>query len=126
MTRLLSSVALAGVIALSVSAVAQAPTPTPSGALRARISDTMGAAISRAFVLVHSAGSEKTSQQLSVDENGELQVQLAPGLYDLFIGSRGFVPYAKEVRILSGKPTILKIKMAVDLANITMTTKTGD
>jgi hypothetical protein len=78
----------------------------------------MGAAISRAFVLVHGEGSEKASQPLSVNENGEFQVQLAPGLYDLF--------YAKEVRVVPGKPTILKIKMAVDLANITMTSKAGN
>src|SRR5580658_4585384 len=107
MTRLLSSAALAGLIAVSTFAFAQTPTPEPAGTLQARISDTMGAAISRAYVLVHGDGSEKASQPLSVNENGEFQVQLAPGLYDLFIGSPGFVPYAKEVRILPGKPTIL-------------------
>jgi hypothetical protein len=124
--RLLSSATLAGLIALSTFAFAQTPTSAPTGTLQARISDSMGAAISRAFVLVHGEGSEKASQPLSVNDNGEFQVQLAPGLYDLFIGSTGFVPYAKEVRVVPGKPTILKIKMAVDLANITMTSRAGN
>ena len=90
-----------------------------TGTLQGRISDSLGAAISRGFFLVHSEGRDKLDQQLTLNENGEFHIQLAPRLYDLFVGSVGFVPYAKEFRIEAGKPVALKIKLQVDMASIT-------
>ena len=69
--------------------------------------------------LVHSEERDKLDQQLTLNENGEFHIQLAPRLYDLFVGSVGFVPYAKEFRIEAGKPVALKIKLQVDMASIT-------
>lgn len=89
------------------------------GTLQGRVSDSLGAAISRGFVLVHSFQQGKPDQQLTLNENGEFQAQLAPGLYDLFVGSVGFIPYAKEIRIQADKPVALKIKLKVDLESIT-------
>jgi hypothetical protein len=111
------------ILAVCVPVRAQTPAPATTGILQARIADTLGAAISRAFVLVHGDGLVgntwvKVNQQFDVNINGEFQIQLAPGLYDLFIGSPGFIPYAKKVKIQPGKPTILKIKLQVDMENL--------
>jgi hypothetical protein len=113
------------ILALAVCGPVRAQTPTPvtTGVLQARIADTLGAAIDRAFVLVHGYGRVgnvwvKVDQQVDVNINGEFQIQLAPGLYDLFVGSPGFIPYAKKVKIQPGKPTVLKIKLQVDMDNL--------
>ena len=115
----------AGLLILAVCMPTRAQTPdlATTGVLHGRISDTLGAAISRAFVLVHGDGRVgntwvKVNQQVDVNINGEFQIQLAPGLYDLFIGSPGFIPYAKKVKIQTGKQTILKIKLQVDMENL--------
>jgi len=118
MTRWLAAGLLILALALSGPAGAQSPAPAEKGVLHGRISDTLGAAISRAFVLVHRSGAAKESQQLAVSENGEFQVQLAPGLYDLFIGSPGFIPYAKAIMIPPDKPVELKIKLRVDMEHL--------
>jgi hypothetical protein len=111
------------ILAVCVPSRAQTPAPTTTGVLQARIADTLGAAINRAFVLVHGDvridnSWVKVNQQVDVNINGEFQIQLAPGLYDLFIGSPGFIPFAKKVKIQPGKPTILKIKLQVDMENL--------
>ncbi len=105
--------------ALTPCLLAQTPATAGTGTLQGRISDSLGAAISRGFFLVHSEGRDKLDQQLALNENGEFQIQLAPGLYDVFAGSVGFVPYAKEIRIEAGKPVALKIKLQVNLTIIT-------
>jgi hypothetical protein len=116
-TRWLTAVFL--IFALSVGAPARAQTTASAatGTLQGRISDTLGAAIS-GFVLVHSNQWVKIGEQVSVNENGEFQIQLAPGLYDLFVSYRGFIPWAKKIKIQPGKPTVLKIKLQVDMANL--------
>ncbi|MGB9407072.1 MAG: carboxypeptidase-like regulatory domain-containing protein [Terracidiphilus sp.] len=119
MKRWLAAVLFMGVFSTGASARAQTPAPAATGTLQGRISDSLGAAIIRGFFLVHSEGRDKLDQQLTLNENGEFHIQLAPGLYDLFIGSVGFVPYAKEIRIQANKPVVLKIKLKVDMESIT-------
>jgi hypothetical protein len=95
-----------------------AQTAAATCTFRGRISDTLGAAITRGFVLVHSDRWVKADQQLTLNENGEFEVQLKPGLYDFFVGSPGFLPIAKEIDLRSCKPVALKIKLNLDLAHL--------
>lgn len=122
MTRLASSVLLGVLLFAAGPNPGQTPpVPTP-GNLHGRVSDELGAAIFRGFVLVH-GGPNGTSQQLQLNENGEFDVQLAPGLYDFFVGSTGFIPFAKEIKIQRDKPVVLKVKLRVDMEHIDMTAK---
>ena len=95
---------------------AQSPGPasTPACSFHGRISDTLGAAIDRAFVLLYSDRREKISQQINLNDNGEFTVPLEPGLYDFFIASPGFLPVAKVIDLRACKPFELKLKMQVD------------
>jgi len=119
MRRWLTTFLLMAVFSLGASAKAQTPSPVATGTLQGRVSDSLGAVIRRGYVLVHCFQPGKPDQQLTLNENGEFHIQLAPGLYDLFVGSVGFVPYAKEFRIQADKPVVLKIKLKVDMESIT-------
>jgi hypothetical protein len=89
-------------------------TPVPQkDVLRGSIEDPAGAAI-QAFVLVHSDRWNKINAQVSVSKYGEFQIQLSPGLYDLFVASPGFLPIALVVEIKDGSPTTLKLTMKID------------
>jgi len=73
MTRLAVMVLLGALLfAAGPNAGQTQPAPT-TGALHGRVSDELGAAISRGFVLVH-GGPKGESQQLQLNENGEFDV----------------------------------------------------
>jgi hypothetical protein len=104
---------------LTPGLLAQAPAPAATCTLQGHITDALGAAITRGFFLVHSEERPELDQQVPWNESGDFRIQLAPGLYDLFVGSVGFMPYAKEIRVEAGKPVALKIKLQVNLMIIT-------
>ena len=81
--------------------------------LAGQIQDRVGATI-QAFVLVHSDRGNKIDKQVPVDKEGEFTMELAPGLYDFFVASPGFLPIAKVIEIKDGKRTTLKLTMKVD------------
>lgn len=83
------------------------------GSLRGNIVDKSGAAI-QAFVLVHSDRWIKINSQIPVNKNGEFEIQLEPGLYDLFVASPGFLPIARVIEIKSEAPTNLNLTMQLD------------
>jgi hypothetical protein len=78
----------------------------------------LGAAIQRSFVLVHSDRWVQLDQQVTLTENGEFDTQLKPGLYDLFVGSRGFLPFTKVVDLRSCKPVAIKVRSLVDMEHL--------
>src|ERR1017187_10160383 len=122
MTRLAAMVLLGALLFAAGPNSGKAQAAPTTGDLHGRISDEPGAAIFRGFVLVH-GGPKGESQQLQLNENGEVDVQLAPGLYDFFVGSIGFIPFAKEIKIQRDKPVVLKVKLRVDMEHIEMTAK---
>jgi hypothetical protein len=68
-----------------------------------------------AFILVHSDHRDnKINAQVPVKPDGTFQLNLAPGLYDLFVGYSAFLPIAKVVEIKSGRTTHLKLTMKLD------------
>jgi hypothetical protein len=122
MTRLAATVLLGALLFAAGPNPGHAQPAAATGSLRGRVSDEPGAAIFRGFVLVH-GGPKGESRQLQLNENGEFDVQLAPGLYDFFVGSIGFIPFAKGIKIQPDKPVVLKVKLRVDMEHIEMTAK---
>jgi hypothetical protein len=112
--------ALPVVLALCVGSALHAQTPAAAStcSFSGRIADQLGAAISRAFVAVHSDRLVKTSRSIDLNDNGEFEVKLEPGMYDFFVGSRGFLPFAKEIDLRSCKPVALEVKLKVDLEHL--------
>ncbi len=98
--------------------LAQAPNPATSCRLHGRIADPLGAAIQRAFVLVHSGRWVELDERVTLNKNGEFDIQLKPGLYDLFVGSRGFLPFSGEVDLRACKPLSIKVKLLVDMQHL--------
>jgi hypothetical protein len=111
MFRLLLSLALASAIALP--APAQTSEPDATGTLQGRVTDNYGAGITTAFVYVQ--GPNNISQKVPVTDTGDFSVQLPPGIYNFFVGSTGFAPFAKEIKISLKKPVVMKVKLHVDL-----------
>jgi hypothetical protein len=109
---------LAGTVLLILTTLrAQAPPTEKTCDVRGRVADPLGAAISRAFVLVHSSAWVKTTQ-VTLTDNGEFSLQLKPGIYAFFADAVGFVPIAKIIDTRSCKPVTLNVKMQVDLAHM--------
>jgi hypothetical protein len=88
--------------------------PAPTCALHAQITDEDGAAITRAFVLIHSDYGTKLNQQVNLDPAGKFKIALRRGLYSLFVSSPGFVPIAEVVDFRSCKPLNLNLMMLID------------
>jgi hypothetical protein len=84
------------------------------GLLRGSVVDPAGAPI-LAFILVHSDLRDyKITTQVPIKPDGTFQLDLAPGLYDLFVGYSAFLPIAQVVEIKSGRTTHLKLTMKLD------------
>ena len=118
MRRFVATAFLATVVSIVLPLHGQASAPTESCSLHGRIADPLGAAIQRAFVPVHSDRWVQLDRRGTLTENGEFEIQLKPGLYDLFVGSRGFLPFTKEVDLRSCKPVSLKVKLLVDMEHL--------
>jgi hypothetical protein len=100
-----------------VSAVAQERT------LKGVITDSEGAVISNARVIVHwdPAGSRvglttnigiKEDREATTDQNGGFQMRLPWGFYDVFVSSMAFSPNFQKIRVKSD--VNLRMKLAVD------------
>ena len=90
------------------------PDAENKGLLRGEIVDPADAPIP-AFVFVHSdLRTSKIAAQIPISSDGTFQINLAPGLYDLFVGYTAFQPIARVVEIKSGKTTHLKLAMKLD------------
>jgi hypothetical protein len=111
--KLLTAALFAAVLNPSLFCQIPAGAPPDSCSLRVRITDASGAAISSGFVLVHNEWA-KTTREGPVSEQGEAALQLPPGLYDLFVGSKLFLPVARIVNLRSCKPVDVEVKLQLD------------
>ena len=118
MTRLFAAAVLAALLSPGSPASAQAPAPPATCTFHGHISDSLGAAIFRGFFLVHSYRWADSEQHLKLNDSGEFEVQLKPGLYDFFVSSPGFIPFTKEIDLRTCKPVDLKVKLKVDLEHL--------
>jgi hypothetical protein len=83
--RFFAAILLAAVLPVAAPLHGQTPPPTEQTcSVHGRIADPLGAAISRAFVLVHSKR-VNADQQVALSENGEFDLSLKPGLYAFFV-----------------------------------------
>ncbi len=97
----------------------------PEYAIRGQITDSEGAAIANARVLVHwdSSGSTLglgdnigTKQDVIVvtDVSGDYSVNVPAGFYDVFVSAMSFTPTATKVRVKQGRPATFSTKLDVD------------
>ncbi|HWG22003.1 MAG TPA: carboxypeptidase-like regulatory domain-containing protein [Terracidiphilus sp.] len=116
--KIIACIVLAALSSPALLAQTPAPAAPDNCVVHGRVADPLGAAISRAFFLVHSDGWATVDQQVKLSDNGEFDLRLKPGLYDLFIASPGFVPQARIIDTRACKPITLKLKMLVDMEHL--------
>ena len=119
MLRFLKTFSVAFV--LSVVAFAQAEDDTVKGA----VVDATDYAIANARVFFHrdptgSAPSTdvgaKQDGEVATDKNGNFEMRLPQGIYDVFVSAPAFSPYCKKIRVKRGLE--LKIKLSLDQVTI--------
>ena len=119
MFRVMKAYGLLLLFALSVVA------ETPNGTIEGSVTDSPGAAISKARIFVHwdQSGSEvglKTNVGIShdidvlTDKNGRFEIQVPVGFYDLFISAEAFSPYTQKVRVTTGSKVRVYPKLPPD------------
>jgi hypothetical protein len=95
---------------------------TPQSAINGQITDTEGAVISNARVLVHwdasSSGLGLTGikQDVAViaDVTGHYFADVPPGFYDVFVSASAFTPVASKVRVKEGQTETFSAKLNAD------------
>jgi Carboxypeptidase regulatory-like domain len=97
----------------------------PQFVIAGRVTDSEGAAIAKARVLVHwdpsgskvgLTGNVGTAQDADVltDSNGDYSANVPPGFYDVFISAPMFTPTAAKVIVKQGQSAILSMKLRLD------------
>jgi hypothetical protein len=112
--RVILVCAMSAFVSLTASPKQQRPNAATEGALVGTVADKVeNAPIPHAFVYVH-GGPRKADSVPPVDGLGRFQVSLAPGLYDVFVASPGFLPTCVVVSIESGKTTKYEPRLGAD------------
>ncbi len=97
--------------------------PAPVSTVRGVVLDAMEAPLPGAVVFVHHwklKGHSLNDPQsvmepvVRTDSQGRFSVQLPPGTYEVFVAYPTFAPYAKRVRVESGRELILECKLEFD------------
>jgi len=89
------------------------------------ITDSYSAAIRGAMVLIHwdSAGSTvglttnvgiKQDLVLTTDDAGNVEAELPPGFYDIFVSANAFTPVCRKLRVRSNSGRQLTLQMPLD------------
>ena len=110
---------LATLLVASMGAVAQ------KASIAGRITDSSGAAIGNARVLVHwdPAGSTvglkdnvgvRTDVSVKTDANGDYSIIVPPGFYDVFVSSSAFTPVAAKVRVKDRQSSRFDTRLKID------------
>jgi|SRR5215471_4517736 len=97
----------------------------PQSAITGQITDSEGAVIANARVLIHwdpsgSAVGLRTNigieQDVMVvtDASGHYSANVPPGFYDVFVSAMAFTPTATKVRVKEGQPGTFSPKLNVD------------
>jgi hypothetical protein len=96
----------------------EAQSPREAGRLTGKVVDKgERAPIPKSQVFVHRDG-DPSAALLKVDNDGRFQAELLPGFYDVFVASVSFAPFAKRVKVLSGKNTNVIVILSADNANL--------
>jgi len=112
----------ASLILAALAALSQAPVygqNSATGTLTGVVTDSEGAVIEGTLVRILHWGQDdkpravESEMALHTDASGQFKVELAPGIYDLFLSAPGFSPAAKQVKIDARKETVVKSKLNV-------------
>ena len=96
-----------------LAVVCLATTFASAGVLKGRVTNkSEGAPVGRAYILVHPSGTGSDVKP-SVDPQGNFEVQLAPGFYDVFVTKVGFAPTCTKVEVTSDKPAIYNPRLGI-------------
>ena len=92
----------------------------PQTGIMGRVTDSEGAVIAKARVLIHWDSSSRKSygstQDVSVltDSSGMYSVMVPAGFYDVFVSAPAFTPIAAKVIVKEGQKATLDTKLYVD------------
>jgi hypothetical protein len=100
-------------------------TDAPKSHLKGKVTDSQGAVIASARVLVHwdPSGSQvglnsnvgiKEDMRLTTSPMGEFETDLPPGFYDLFVSATAFSPGCEKVRLTESMHPSVDFKLKVD------------
>ncbi len=92
---------------------ANAQSSVSDGGLVIEVHDTADAPISNAYVLLHNFFGAR-DPIIKNAGGGRFEVSLAPGLYDVFVGAKGFAPMCKAVRVEPGKSLHIPLRLHLD------------
>jgi hypothetical protein len=104
---------------MCISALSADPQPTMTG----QVSDSEGAVIAKARVLIHWDPSSSRSgvtkgpvQDVSVltDDSGIYSAPVSAGFYDVFVSAPAFTPIAAKVIVKEGQRAVLNAKLYID------------
>lgn len=96
----------------------------PKPAITGQITDSSGAVISNARVVVHwdSSGRGSLKDNIGItqdvvtvtDSSGHCIATVPAGFYDVFVSAMAFTPIATKVRVKEGQPSAFSAKLAID------------
>jgi hypothetical protein len=92
----------------------------PLGGIRGQITDSEGAVIAGAHLLIHPDGSgripaaKSTDVQLETDRMGRFGVQLEPGFYDVCVMANAFTPQCRKVLVTNDGVVEYRAHLTVD------------
>jgi len=120
MNELIRALACVLAVVLFISAA-----PPGNGRLSGRVTDSQGAVISEAYLIVHWDSSGSTvglasnvgivhDLNLQSDKEGVYSVDLPPGFYDVFVSSQAFTPSCRKVRVRAGEIASFSPKLRAD------------
>jgi hypothetical protein len=103
-------------IAMVLAVSSYAADMTLNGKLKGIVTDSAGAVIPSAAVLIHRDWPQGDTQdlRLTTDKAGEFSLDLTPGFYDVAIFAHGFSPNAGKVRIRTSKVTNYTVPLPPD------------
>lgn len=102
------------VLFICMAALTQTRPQGEEGRLRGDVADAAeNVPIKYAYVLVHS-DSGKGDVPAKLDERGQFELMLSPGLYDVFVAASGFAPVSKKIEISRNHTTIFKPRLKPD------------
>jgi hypothetical protein len=103
-------------VALTLVLSAQAADNSVPGKLNGILTDSEGAVISKATVLVQRDWPNDNTHDLhlTTNEAGEFSMELTPGFYDVAVFAHAFSPSAGKVRIRSSQVTNYALKLSAD------------
>src|SRR5260370_36730784 len=100
-------------------------TDPPRSRLKGKVTDSQGAVIASARVLVHwdPSGSQvglnsnvgiKEDLTLTTGDLGEFETDLPPGFYDLFVSAAAFSPVCQKIRLTASVHPPVDFKLKAD------------